>query len=73
MADTQYPEVTAKTDKRCCPDCKMMRTGWVVYERVGPNLPQRSISFRCQSCKTISPKGIVYWYDKERSGGEQDV
>jgi DNA adenine methylase len=65
--------VTAQLDDRCCPCCETICTGWVIYERVGPNLPQRTITFRCSSCKTFSPKGVVYWYDRERPGGEQDA
>lgn len=77
-ATAQYPEITARIQDRHCPHCMGIHTGWVIYERVGPNLPQRSISFRCPSCKTILSKGLVYWYDDEdeqlvTDGGEDVV
>lgn len=73
-ATAQYPEITARIEDRHCPHCRGIHTGWVIYERVGPNLPQRTISFRCPSCKTNLPKGVVYWYDEPETkhGGKAD-
>lgn len=55
--------VTARVQDQHCPHCGGVKSGWVIYDRVGPNLPQRSITFRCPECKKMLSKGVVYWYD----------
>jgi len=72
VAVYRYRRVTAEIQERHCPHCRGLHTGWVLYDRVGPNLPQRSITFRCSSCKEMLSKGLVYRYDDpepEENGG----